>query len=356
MPFTLEEIAADDSPSIFNGIPFLEDIDNAFGVSEKSFMVTSYQDSESKYIKYYFPEETAEMISAGFNIPVWFSGKLIMRYNDSSDKWEFFYGYFTLKGKYGVFSKKVETKIPVVNVSATSKLELSSIVGATILIDKSGEGNSEYSGIIYFAPVAEASISVGTSEFNVTGYVEAEIPCELHTTGYLGIDATIEAGIKAKFVLYTKTILKKKLVDKHWDNGETPVVLLSSMMDDLSQETAEVMPRRYLDRGSEWVAGNESDMLLLASADNENPDIEELMTNIYPDSEVQYIRNGDDLWMIWTDDNPDRSSMNRTQLRYSVYDADKGEWSDSPAWIGEDKTADFSPTAASVSAESGSGV
>ena len=74
-----------------------------------------------------------------------------------------------------------------------------------------------------------------------------------------------------------------------------------------------------------------------------NPKIKTMQENIFPSAEIQLLHNEDEQWLIWNDDNPDRSAINRTQMRYSVLK--DGSWSQ-PEWIDDDGTADFSPVAA----------
>jgi hypothetical protein len=82
-----------------------------------------------------------------------------------------------------------------------------------------------------------------------------------------------------------------------------------------------------------------------AKAGEANTESEIMKDNIYPDADVQLVRNGDELWMVWTDDNPDRSAGNRMQMMYSVLK--DGTWSN-PKWIGQDGSADFSHAAVSA--------
>jgi hypothetical protein len=339
--FTLDEILQE-TPNIFEGIPFLEDNGNLAELSKKMFTVTAYNvDGKSRFIKYDFPDELAEMISKGMKFPVQVSGKVVLAYN--GDKWELYYGYITLKRDSTLKSystKKIS--IPVVDISVKGGLKLSALLGASLVINESDEVDYKYGGVVYAGLNLEGSISAGTDDFNVTGYTDAGISSQVHTTGYMSVRATVYAGIKAKFKYFSKTLFQTSLVDKTWDNGGTPILMSAArMLNALPGQSTEVMARDYLQRGSEWPTGN-TNAKLMASVSLENPEAIIMKTNIYPDSEVQLVRHGDELWMVWTDDNPSRSSMNRTQMMYSVYK--DGNWSD-PAWVGTDKTADFIPSA-----------
>gem|GEM_PF-6228507 len=106
----------------------------------------------------------------------------------------------------------------------------------------------------------------------------------------------------------------------------------------------ELMPRDYSGRPSVWLAGEET-TLFSRSFLALNPDIRSLMENIYPEAEPVLIVNGSERWLVWTDDNPERDAVNRTQLRYSVQKY--GLWQE-PVWIDDDGTADFTPAVAAV--------
>ncbi|MDD4843949.1 MAG: Ig-like domain-containing protein [Anaerotignum sp.] len=354
--FKLKEILSE-TPNIFDGIPLLEDDENLAELSEKMFTVTAYSvGGKSQFMKYDFPDELGEMISKGIKLPVQVSGKIILKYNDDSSKWELFYGYITLRRDTNLKSSgKKKIKIPVVNVSATGELKLSALVGATLVMNESDEVDYKYGGVVYIAPKIGADVSTGVGRFDISCFTDASISGQIHTTGYASARATVEVGVKAKAWLIKKTLFKFSLVDEEWDNGGDPILMSArsimddsmmddSMMDELLDQPAVIMPRGYLQRGTEWAAENApAPLMTLASSIIEKS--ETMKTNIFPDSQVQLVRHGDELWMIWVDDNPDRSSMNRTQLMYSVYH--DGNWS-MPAWIGTDATADFGPIAAAT--------
>jgi len=344
--FKLKELL-EETPNIFDGIPFLDDDENLAELSKTMFTVTAYSvDGKSRFIKYDFPDELAEMISEGMNFPVQVSGKIILKYNERSNKWEFYYGYITLMRDSTLKSSgEKKITIPVVDVSVTGELKLSLVLGASFVINKSEEVNYDYGGVLYVAPKLEGDVSTGVGRFKISCFTEASISSQIHTTGYVSVSATADAGVKAKAWFISKTLFKLSLVDKTWENGGTPILMsVHSMMNELLDQPSELMPRAYLQRGSEWIAPNEL-ATLMAFASSGTEKTETMKTNIFPDSEVRLVRHGDELWMVWADDNPDRSSMNRTQLMYSVYK--DGSWS-SPMWIGTDGTADFSPSAATT--------
>ncbi len=344
--FKLEEML-EETPNIFKNIPFLGKDKNLAELSKKVFTVTAFNvNGKSRFIKYEFPEELAEMSSKGLKFPVQISGKIVLEYNESSNKWELYYGYITLKRDSTLKSSgEKDITIPVVNVSVTGELTLSLVLGGTLALNESDDVDYKYGGILYVAPNLNGSVSAGVGKYKVSCFTDANISSQIHTTGYMSLRTTVKIGVRAKAWLISKTLFELALVDKEWNNGGIPILKsASSMGNGLSNQPAELMPRNYLQRGPEWNAEKTAAMLKASALlGAEKP--KTMKSNIFPDSETLLVRSGDELWMIWTDDNPQRSSMNRTQLMYSIYK--NGSWSN-PAWIGTDATADFSPTAAAT--------
>jgi hypothetical protein len=199
---------------------------------------------------------------------------------------------------------------------------------------------------------------VGTDDVSVEGYLAGIIPVDYHIpTKYLEVEPTISAGITAHFLCYSQTVFSKDLVKAHWDNGRTPVtfnaLLSQPMLLELKTEESELKPmsRNYLKRESRWLAGGKPkeralmSIMTAVSADTSNPQVKIMKDNIYPYADAKLLCNGDELWLVWVEDNSERSDLNRTQLMYSAYK--DGSWS-APQWIADDGTADFSPTAAAA--------
>ena len=71
-----------------------------------------------------------------------------------------------------------------------------------------------------------------------------------------------------------------------------------------------------------------------------------LVENAYDSSEVKFIKYGDGskALLVYLDDDPSRNDLDRTVLKYSVYDIANDTWTESrKVWEGSN-TADFSPT------------
>ncbi len=301
-------------------------------------------------------EEDVGLKSVGYGVSATVAGKLVLVYNKSEDDWDFDYGYITIKGD-GSYGYKRSYTIPIVNIGIETKLSLGSQLGGTLIFPE-GSNSDAYQGIIYFAPYVNASLNAGADWVSVEGYLMGIVSSEFHIpTGYIEVEPAIRAGIVGHFLTYSTELYGKDLVNVHWDNGKSEIILAanalaSPLMLTLNTDDTQLepMPRNYLDRDSHWLDKSQPKetaqmrMMTLAQA-VENPKSETLKDNIYPYADIQLVRNGDELWMVWTEDNPQRSAINRTQMMYAVYK--DGYWS-LPQWMGNDDTADFHPVATST--------
>jgi len=200
----------------------------------------------------------------------------------------------------------------------------------------------------------------------VNGHLDTRLPAYIYFPSLdISVGLTVDLDITARALLWTKTLYHKRLANVWWHSGNQKKSLMSSP--EMAQAFAgiessgfELMPREYGSRQSVWLAGEEATLLsqdTVASlgvaavfavdeaVSEPNPDIRSLMENIYPEAEPQLVVNGSEGWLVWTDDNPERDAINRTQLRYSVQKG--GVWQQ-PVWLDGDGTADFTPAAAVV--------
>ncbi|MDD4048806.1 MAG: S-layer homology domain-containing protein [Clostridia bacterium] len=141
----------------------------------------------------------------------------------------------------------------------------------------------------------------------------------------------------------------------------------------LKSEDFSIMPRDYINEQTEWMPKEEVSQLLeapmFASAESlsviepftqsaepeeleeieqleENISTQVMQSNVYPYSNQHLINTGDEMVMIWLDDNLERTSANRTQLKFSAFD---GENWKQPQFINDDGTGDFEPVIAKTS-------
>ncbi|QSX05872.1 Ig-like domain-containing protein [Sedimentibacter sp. zth1] len=367
-PMRLEKLIGD-SLSIFDGVPLLDNSES-FGIDSDNYTLFSSMDS-LRCIKFDFEAgasygvetKKAKMVSTGYNVSANLGASIYLMYDSYANKWELTYGIYRLDGHGHYFWEK-GYKIPKINVGANARLEMGSNVNGTLIVDKRDGSEREYSGIIRFEPYVYGSITAGLDWVNVEGYVEGKVGSEVHIpTGYIEVEPSITAGIVGTFMTYSENLYSKSLLNEHWDNGKekihvsarAPALQLLSTKFDMENAKIEPLPRNYINQESQWLPESMSGKAARKSimdtvrADETNTKSVIMKDNIFPDADVQLVRNDNELWMVWTDDNPGRSAMNRTQTMCSVLK--DGKWSD-PVWLGLDKTADFSP----VSASAGNGI
>jgi len=306
--------------------------------------------------------KTVKVTSVGYEVSAEVAVELYLYYDEKAGEWKTLAGVFDVMG-YGGRSWSKGYEIPVIHLGADATLELGSYVGGTLIIDKRPDSKREYSGIISIAPTIAVELELDSKVYSIACGIYGDVPAEVHIpTGYVEAEVNITAKIRARCLAWTKTVFEKKLVGEHWDNGKEKVELklVSSsgqpIMEALynKDEGFVITPRDYLDRGTSWQGqGNEAEVRLMKTASiskseasgNEDSQSKVMKDNIYPDSTVQLVSAGEGLWMIWTDDNPERSAVNRTQMMYSVLE--NGVWSE-PMWMDQDGTADFEPSAAAA--------
>ncbi len=294
--------------------------------------------------------ESAVMMKAlGYSVNVDFSGEYLLNYNSSTNQWEVYYQTFSITGQIDKKVFKRSIKIPKTSISAaTLSVKLGVLVRNTLVYDFS-KSSLPSGQILHIEPRAEGDVEVGWDAANITASLEARLPLELHyPTEYFEINPNATFKVKARFLLYSKTLYKKR-VETEWNNGKKKVNLLALARAGglTASKNLEETPRDYLTRTFRWLSSVPAPKLfaLKAAAKPENPSVETLAQNVYPDAGVQLVESGGKLYAIWTDDNSERSDENRTQLRYAVYD--NGTWSE-PEWLGADATGDFSPAAAAA--------
>ncbi len=362
----VDELLSEKIP-VLTGIPLLENTNN-FGLFARWLDVSGsrglYDDT------YVFSGGTdINLKSAGFITGGSFAGAVGYTYNPDSNTWEAAQGEVKIivsgerewRKDYAIPGIDKVPGLNKLDIGGYAKLIMQADVGGTFIIVFEPDGE-EYKGILYFAPDVEVVVGAGNDAVNVEGYGGGKIAAQVHIpTGYVQVDPSARAGIRVKFLLWEGNIYSVE-AKTSWNNGKekVPVYLgyavSEPVMEAIGAGDLKLTPmsRDYLDRPSEWVAGdrNESQVTVRAADAVSLLSFAEqgiVKSNIYPDAEVQLVQNGDELWLIWTDDNPERSDMNRTQVMYSVEkDGSRSE----PQWLGEDGTADFSP----VSAAAGNGV
>ncbi|HOJ10961.1 MAG TPA: Ig-like domain-containing protein, partial [Clostridiales bacterium] len=333
-------------------------IDLEFGISG-GYGEKSKTKADTKYKK------LKKVTVVGYEFEISVEGELNFIYNSETKEWSMYNFYIWIIGDG---TKEWSKEYEFMGIGFSAGVGIGAEVYGGLKIDNS-KSKTQYSGIIGIAPHAYLRVSGDFVLARVDGYLNARLPAEIHfPTGYIGADITANAEIYAKALSWGDYIYKKDLYKVHWDNGKEKVILgsLQEQMRDFAckeNTSLQLIPRDYSNRQSSWIAVDraivpEEQIAVLASlgglglagtwkaAAETNPAVSVMMENIYPHAETQLVRNQDELWLVWSDDNPARDAVNRTQLRYSVL-KDDGMWSE-PVWIGDDGTADFTPAVAAA--------
>ncbi len=326
----------------------LELVNNLPKVVNFSFDLSGGLDKKDKTKKDTKVKGIKKVTAVGYSFYIDLDGNIRFEYQQNTDSWKM--TTFTINMD-GTLSKTWSAGYSIAGLGGVNgSVEVGGTVGGSLKIDNSGNG-TKYSGIIRFTPFVEVSVSGDYGVGSLGGSVKGSIPAQIHfPTGYIGADIIVEAEVYVTFMGWEDTLYDEVWVNEHWDNGK-PKVVLKSMLPKAEDEgakrsTFKPAPRNYLVRPSTWMYGETQQRagLLKLAAISDNPQVLDIMENIYPKAEIQNVQTGDEQWLIWVDDNPDRDAVNRTQLRYAVQK--NGVWTN-PSWIGEDETADASPSVAS---------
>jgi len=307
----------------------------------------------------------------GYDFDVALDGGLSLHYDWKTDEWSLKGLYFSLDAD---LRKYWDKGFEILGFEFTAGVHVGSTFGGTVKLVEEDD-DWKYSGIIRLGPYAGIHADVDLQLLKVWGDLTARLPAEFHfPTGYIGVDITFDASIKASALGFSGTIYEENFAEYHWDNGREKVVInLLGLDGEYDQERSidfQPMGREYAQRESIWLgsyyedpAGAQSgDMQALASpaamgarsalaapaameVSAENPEVIPLMGNIYPEAQLAMAANGDRRWVVWNDDNKNREAINRTQLRVAEYS--NGLWS-MPEFIFDDGTADFDPAVAAV--------
>lgn len=321
------------------------DINLSFGASG-GYGQKSKTKTDTKYKK------IKKVTAVGYEFDMSVEGALNLTYNLKTNEWALSGFYMMLIAD---LTKEWSKGYEMLGIGFSAGVGIGGELAGALKVDMDID-DTEYSGFIRFTPHAYLRVSGDFLLASVQGYLNGRIPAEIHfPTGYIGVDISVSASIYAKALTWGDYIYEKELFGVHWDNGKEKFVLKSLDYARKFDDPAafKLMPREYINKQPVWLAtvdGLEEEQMraLTFSSEafvEEKPDIRTMMENIYPHAELQLVRNQDELWLVWSDDNPVRDAVNRTQLRYSVLQ--NGTWSE-PVWMNDDKTADFSPTVAAA--------
>ena len=170
----------------------------------------------------------------------------------------------------------------------------------------------------------------------ITGTLSPYYELTAQLDNYFKLDGSLDAYFKATFLGFE---YKKPFNIASGTLLEYPSLKTTEASCDISialyeEDSYELVNRDYLNMPTEFLANNE---FSLAETNNEKT----IKSNVYTYSSplIGKFSDGSEL-LLWLDDVPERSDINRTALYYSYYS--NGAYSD-PAIIDDDGTADYNP-------------
>lgn len=202
-------------------------------------------------------------------------------------------------------------------------------------------------GIFFvFEPALTAEGGIGVVDVlsvGVEGRGSLPFSTKLGSIEDSGLSVKGHLALKAKLLNfeYSKKFAEAEWQLLPWEGAQAGAAGLSLPgLDDF-----EVSDVGYLQGESLWLGCNYAQAFSAGGAGADS--VEQILkTNINPDADVQIVDAGGTEMILWTEGDAARSAINNSKLVYSVYDEEKGTWSE-PAAVADDGTADFSPAAVS---------
>ncbi|MGN0443890.1 MAG: DUF6273 domain-containing protein, partial [Acutalibacteraceae bacterium] len=237
-------------------------------------------------------------------------------------------------------------------VSATAKANLGVETQQAKVIDDPNLP-LQFNLTLLIEPSLKLSGGVGVKKAVSVGiYGKGSLPFENNfATKYRKFAVKGEAGLEAEFFLLSTEI---SLIDGEfvvYDGyyGQSTYRLLRSFEDDhINKSTSQiqtnvsVISRDYADDTSEWLG--EYPISLYSLADN-GVTFNVLQTSIFDQTNPQLVSFGDNVMMVWVQDDASRDTYNRMRLVYSLYDAENDSWSE-PKAVYDDGHNDAYPSLA----------
>ncbi len=309
------------------------------------------------------------------------SGTLQWKYKIQENKWAFTKGVIEADVD-GKATKRKYFLIPVVSIPGYVKGTVELDSDTTIKIKEDIQHNDyDYNVILVLDPSLEAAVGAGVEGLSVEGYMKGKLETEIRKPeDQYKVYAILSGGVRAQALIFE---WEKEALKYEWQLKDTisvpsrsllaePNMLIPSRISTLKSEDFNMMSRDYGGEKSAWLPEEKAPVLLkepvLAaeyspeSTEPQEPEetredkIEEkvqerintqiMQSNVYPYSNQQLVNNGDEMVMVWLDDNSERTSANRTQLKFATFDGEN--WSQ-PQFVNDDGTGDFEPAIAKTS-------
>ncbi len=275
-------------------------------------------------------------------------GKVKWKYKADENAWYF---------RHGEVEVRVEGEISYTQyfwlfvVPAYFRGTLSAEVAATLQVDRP-HNTYDFSGTLGIEPGVEIALGAGVEGLNLEGFLGGYIGTEFAFPSCdIAAEGTVEGGARATILFWS---WEKKAIEYTFDIYRSASLMPNAMtMEGMllganvlaaneSEERYSFNKENFTLMGrnngsdSKWVAN--SPVVMGFSGTPSDITRKVLKSNIFPNAEPKLVSLNGNATLIWADDNPERTSQNRTEIYYSQYNG--GLWSD-PQAFGIDGTADF---------------
>ena len=154
------------------------------------------------------------------------------------------------------------------------------------------------------------------------------------STKYHHLYVNASFSVEAKFFLLegNKTLLETKdpirIFDTYYGQKSGAKALSIVPPSDEASTTIRVVSRDYADSTSRWL-GNQKQAQLMGVADAANAGVSfrTLQSSVFDRSQPQLVNLGNQMLMVWVEDDASRDDYNRMRLVYSVYNGLTNTWS-----------------------------
>ena len=205
-------------------------------------------------------------------------------------------------------------------------------------------GELKLTGDFNIGPNIVPQIGIGINGFKVGPFGKFKLNSQI-TYNPLSTNFSLYGGIGLKMTILSKEY-ETPMISREWSSKSK-----SSEVNALEVEEFDIfdtskytlMDRDYLNETSPWLSDGVSTMSNNLIKSNEKVEI--LQNGVLPTTEPMLAEVRDKKVLVWLRDNEKRSSINRTEVVYSIYNEENGTW-DLPQSIYDDGTADYYPSIA----------
>ncbi len=340
------------SPGAPDSLPFFAG--NSLGIDHDNFQLSGGMDNDGNLVftiaagggkektrkrTLRAPKKDYKVDVGGVSIEGFLGAELTYAYRENIDQWAFKGGTITVQVN-GSATKKQYFLIPVVFVPGYVRgtIGVNTETGLEITKDLA-KGTTDYQGIIMIGPNAEIALGAGGDDLYIEGYLNGEVDFQYSfPVNEVSVAAELNGGVRAQAWVFS---WENNMLHYEWTYPEEEASAAGiSSMAALVPKPVEFKPssRDYLNNGTVRLEPGVN--LRALGAESENISSTLLQSSIFPVPDPVIVNNGSDTVLAWVADNPARSDMNRTELRFARHDGTN--WS-APQFMNLDDTGDFSP-------------